>query len=109
MSQRSLVTSDFSQGSVLGLMFLNIFVGGIDSGIKCTLSKFADNTKLSGVLNTLEDAIQRDLSSLERQAHASLMKFSKAKCNVLQLGWNNPKHRYGPGGEWLESSPEEKI
>ena len=86
-----------------------VFVGNMDSGIKCTLSKFADNTKLSGVLNTLEDAIQRDLSSLERQAHASLMKFSKAKCNVLQLGWNNPKHRYGPGGEWLESSPEEKI
>jgi len=38
------------------------------------------------------------------------MKFHKAKCKVLHVGWGNPKHRYKYrlGGEWLESSPEEK-
>ncbi len=36
------------------------------------------------------------------------MKFNKAKCKILHLGWSNLKHRYMLGREWLESSPEEK-
>jgi len=49
----------------------------VDSGIECILSKSADDTKPRGGVDTLEgrDAIQRDLDSLETQAHANLMKF----------------------------------
>ena len=68
MSKWRLVMNGIPQASVLGLVHVNIFVDNMDSGIECTLSKFADNTKLSGAVDMQEkmDAIQRDLDRLER-------------------------------------------
>ena len=61
------VVSSVPWGTVLGPVLFSIFISGISDGIECILSKFADGTKLSGVVDTMEErnVIQRDLNRLE--------------------------------------------
>lgn len=75
-------------GFVSGLLPFNIFVGNMDNGIECTLSKSHHYSKLCVVVDILagRNANQRNLDRLQGRSYANHMKFNKIQCKVLHLG-----------------------
>jgi len=99
VSRWRLVTSGIHQGSVLGPVLFNIFISDTDSKIECILTKFADYTKMHGVVNTPAgwDDIQRDPDKPNKWACVNLLRFNEAKCRLPHPVRANPDISKGWG------------
>ena len=106
------VLSGVPQGSVLGPVLFLIFINDLDMAAtdRQTVRKFADDTKIGQVISSAEDAaeLQGTLNRLCEWATEWGMSFNVAKCHVMHMGRNNPRHIYTMAGSVLSVTEEER-
>ena len=104
------VGSGVPQGSVLGPILFAIFVNDLDEDLFNKIMKFADDTKIWGVVDTDKDimTMQEDLNRLEKWSVSNKMPFNVEKCKVLHVGKKNRRAKYKLSGKWLQDTKEEK-
>ena len=64
-----------------GQIVYNIYISDVNSGVECTLRKFADDTQLwsTADMSDEQDAIQRDLDRLEQWAQVNHIMLKKTE------------------------------
>jgi hypothetical protein len=104
------VTSGVPQGSVLGPVMFIIYINDLGDNISGKVLKFADDTKLIRKIGNQEDInnMQEDLNKLCKWSEDWQMLFNVSKCKCLHFGYNNTRHQYQLGNEYIESVAEEK-
>ena len=107
------VLSGVPQGSVLGPILFLIYINDIDDAIDCVstlLKKFADDTKIASVTDTLTQCqqLQDQINALQRWAEIWQMSFNIDKCVVMLLGLNNINFTYTINGTELKTTNSEK-
>ena len=78
-----LITTEVLQGSILGPVLFNVFINDLDVGLRFIITKFSDDTKLGGAVDSVKHILQRALDKFENWAVSSCMKFNKSKWLIL--------------------------
>lgn len=104
------VTSGVPQGSVLGPILFTIYINDIDTGLKSSIVKFADDTKLMAKVENTTDwmNLQNDLKLLELWNEQWDMKFNENKCKVMHIGKNNSNYNYMLKNKTMDITIKEK-
>ena len=81
------MTSGVPQGLVLGPLLFVIYINDLDENLGGMVSKFADDTKIGGIVDSEEGdlGLQRDLDQLGQWADEWQMEFNLDKCEVMQF------------------------
>ena len=90
-SRSETVTSGVPQGSVLGPILFLIMISDIDTEvIKSTVSSFADDTKVSHIVQMRQDCIdlQTSLDTIYKWSDKNNLKFNSLKFQALRYGQN---------------------
>ena len=105
-----LTISGVPQGSVLGPVLFLVFINDLESYVLSQTLKFADDTKVFGMVNNEadRDILQNDLDSLTEWAVKWQMEFNVEKCKVMHLGGHNKGYQYSMNGKVLEKVASEK-
>ena len=104
------VNSGVPQGSVLGPELFLIYINDIDEDLTCTVSKFADDTKIGSTVlsNEQVENMQNNLDKLSAWAQTWQMRFNEDKCKVLHIGSRNEKATYKMNDTQLQVVDKEK-
>lgn len=104
------VDSGVPQGSVLGPTLFLIYINDLEDGILNSLLKFADDTKLFGIIQSVADcaSLQGDLNALSEWSDVWQMRFNAAKCKVIRFGTSSVDEKYILGGVELEQVQKER-
>src|SRR6266516_3374562 len=110
-SEWEVVTSGVPHGSILGPVLFTIFINELEENVINNVLKFADDSKLWGRVETLEDrlSLQKDLDILGDWAIKNKMPFNVSKCKVMHLGKKNVKYEYRIMNYVLPITSEEKY
>ena len=115
LSSESEVTSGVPQGTVLGPILFLIHINDIADGIRdCTISCFADDTRVMKIIKSSEDRdyLQNNLDSIYEWARTNKMKFNSNKFETIDYHTRerpNEYHEYKtPDGQVIKRKQQVK-
>ena len=96
---------------MLGPLLFIIYINDLDENIGGMVSKFADDTKIGGIVDSEEIYLQlhRDHDQLGQKADEWQMEFNLDKCEVMHFGRLNQGRIYSVNGGVLGRVTDKEI